>query len=194
LLNEKGQAYSTFKLLIAAIVAMAILAILIPIIMQVMGLITANPTDEAKQVMSALIDSPGSLKTTKNVTFSPESDLTGSALAERLAISQDQICMSTGQFESVDADESGFQCLGCDDSDSSQHRIIYHGQSDKVVKIAIVCNRWTDDSGNDGLAADLEDYGLDDFDNSDAANDIVDNCDNLCSQGDTCCALVLKRT
>ena len=184
-MNQNGQAYSTFKLLIAAIVAMAILAILIPIIMQVMGLIKANPTDEAKSLMSSLIDAPGSLRITKEVSFAPGTDISGSALAERVAISKDQICMSTGAFEAVDEGESGFQCLGCDDSDASQQRIIYRGSSERVVKIAIVCNKWPD------LEDDLEDYKLEE---GDGDPDISESCESICQEEAKCCAVVLKRS
>lgn len=187
-MNQNGQAYSTFKLLIAAIVAMAILAILIPIIMQVMGLIKANPTDEAKSLMSSLIDAPGSMRITKEVSFGPGTDLSGSALAERVSVSQDQICMSTGEFETVGSDEAGFQCLNCEDSDSTQQRILFNGSAERVVKIAIVCNKWTGDSG--GLADDLEDYGLNDGEGDPT---IEESCGNICSEGGKCCALVLKR-
>jgi len=186
-LNEQGQAYSTFKLLIAAIVAMAILAILIPIIMQVMGLIKANPTDEAKSLMSSLIDSPGSMRMTKEVSFAPGMDLSGSALAERVSISQDQICMSTGDFLTVE-DDGDFQCLNCD-GEGSQQRIIFQGNAERVVRIAIVCNRWSDDSG--GLLDDLKDYELD---TGDGEPNITESCGNICDEGSKCCALVLKRS
>ena len=98
-MNQQGQAYSTFKLLIAAIVAMAILAILIPIIMNVIGLIKASPQDEAKSLLSDLVGAPGALKHTKEVVFESDSVLAASALAERLPLAKDQICMSTGEFE-----------------------------------------------------------------------------------------------
>jgi len=187
-LNQEGQAYSTFKLLIAAIVAMAILAILIPIIMQVMGLIKANPTDEAKSLMSSLIDAPGSMRITKEVSFAPGTDISGSALAERVSVSQDQICMSTGDFETADSGEPGFECLNCDESDASQQRMIFSGSGERVVKIAIVCNKWLGDSS--GLAQDLVDYKLDE---GDGDPNIVEACEKICSEGGKCCALVLKR-
>lgn len=187
-MNQNGQAYSTFKLLIAAIVAMAILAILIPIIMQVMGLIKANPTDEAKSLMSSLIDAPGSMRITKEVSFGPGTDLSGSALAERVSVSKDQICMSTGDFETAKSGKPGFECLNCEAPEASQQRIVFNGTAERVVKIAIVCNKWTGKTG--GLAADLDDYGLD---GGDGAPKITKSCGNICSEGGKCCALVLKR-
>ena len=181
-LNQQGQAYSTFKLLIAAIVAMAILAILIPIIMNVIGLIKASPQDEAKSLLSDLVGAPGALKHTKEVVFESDSVLAASALAERLPLAKDQICMSTGEFE--EDDEAGFECLGCD-SDTT-HRIVYHGNSDRVARIAVVCNVNLTE-----LEDDIDAYGLEDFD--DGENDIASNC-QICENKGKCCAIILKRS
>ncbi len=182
-MNCKGQAYSTFKLLIAAIVAMAILAILIPIIMQVMGLIKANPLNETKSLLSELIDSPGALKHTKEVVFEPNSVLAGSALAERVPIAKDQICMSTGQF--LEDPERGFECLTCGGNpDDAQQRIRYHGHSDQTAKIAIVCN-----VNMEELRIDLDDYGLTAYDGTD-----IDTACGICDGKGKCCAIVLERS
>jgi len=180
-LNQEGQAYSTFKLLIAAIVAMAILAILIPIIMNVMGLITADPTNEARSLLSDLVGSPGAIKRTTEVTFTPDSVLAASALAERLPISADQICMSTGQF--AQDEDAGFNCLNCDGSSGSPHRLIYNGSSNLTAKIAVVCNVSLAE-----LTTDIGDYGLSDYE-----EDVTDAC-GICEDKGKCCAIVLERS
>ncbi len=181
-MNQEGQAYSTFKLLIAAIVAMAILAILIPIIMQVMGLIKADPMNETKSLLSDLVGSPGAVKRTKEVVFSPDSVLAASALAERLPISADQICMSTGKFE--EDDEDGFECLNCDGDPDKTQRIIYKGNGDITAKIAVVCN-----VSNDELASDIGAYGL----QYSTGNSLVAACE-VCADKGKCCAIVLERS
>jgi hypothetical protein len=180
-LDQRGQAYSTFKLLIAAIVAMAMLAILIPIIMQAMGWLTNSPLNETKSLISDLVGSPGALKHTPEVVFKPEDVLASSALVERLSISKDQICMSTGQFEE-DA-ENGFECIGCEDASDNQ-RLIYHGKSNRAAKIAIVCNVNVDE-----LDSDIEAYGLD----YSEGTSITDACE-VCEDKGKCCAIVLKRS
>ena len=180
-MNEKGQAYSTFKLLIAAIVAMAILAILIPIIMNVMGLITADPTTETRSILSDLVGSPGAVKRTTEVTFEPDSVLAGSALAERIAISADQICMSTGKFE--EDKQAGFECINCK-KDAESQRIIYHGNANLTAKIAIVCN-----VSNVELAKDIDAYKL----KYSEGNDIDKAC-KICDDKGKCCAIVLERS
>lgn len=181
-MDQRGQAYSTFKLLIAAIVAMAMLAILIPIIMQAMGWLTNSPLNETKSLISDLVGSPGSLKHTPEVVFKPDDVLAASALVERLPISADQICMSTGQFE--EDTTNGFECLGCEEAVDNQ-RLIYHGKSNRTAKIAIVCNVNFDPK----LKDDIEAYGLDDL----GGTSITDAC-GICEGKGKCCAIVLKRS
>jgi len=184
-LNQKGQAYSTFKLLIAAIIAMAILAILIPIIMQAMGWLTNSPLNETKTLVSDLIGSPGALKHTPEVVFKPDDVLAASALVERLSISKDQVCMSTGQFEE-DID-SGFECLGCEDASENQ-RLIYHGSSNQAARLAVVCNVNLDE-----LLDDIEAYNLEDGGGEWDGTSIEDACE-VCEGLGKCCAIVLKRS
>lgn len=182
-MNQNGQAYSTFKLLIAAIVAMAILAILIPIIMQVMGLIKADPLDETKKLLSDLESNSGTLKHTQEVVFEPDGVLAGSSLEDGVPLSKDQICMSTGAFK--EDTDSGFECIGCGDSSANQHRIRFNGNSERTAKIAVVCN--------DKLALmnDIDVYGLDE---GEASVNITASCEALCAANAKCCAVVLKRS
>lgn len=180
-MNQEGQAYSTFKLLIAAIVAMAILAILIPIIMNVMGLIKADPTNETRSLLSDLVGSPGAVKRTKEVVFSPDSVLAASALAERLPISADQICMSTGAFK--EDEDAGFECLDCD-STTDPHRLIFHGNADLTAKIAVVCN-----VSQDELEKDIDAYGLEYSEGTS-----ITNACGICENKGKCCAVVLERS
>jgi len=190
-LDQRGQAYSTFKLLIAAIVAMAMLAILIPIIMQAMGWLTNSPLNETKSLISDLVGSPGAVKHTPEVAFKPDEVLPASALVERLPISADQICMSTGQFE---ADEqNGFSCIICSGRDEpctacnggdEPQRLRHNGNATTAVKIAVVC----DNSLNE-LEEDIDAYGLE----YPQGNSIKEAC-QICKGKDKCCAIVLKKS
>ena len=180
-MNENGQAYSTFKLLIAAIVAMAILAILIPIIMQVLGLIKANPTDEATSLLSSLVDSPGNISRTKEVIFEPGAALAASALSSKINIATDQICMSTGEFESDE--DALFEWRESDDGD--EQRLLYNGNSEQQAKIAIVCN-----NNLDSLLDDIDFYSID----YDEGNDLENACSAICADRGKCCAIVLERS
>jgi len=184
-LNQKGQAYSTFKLLIAAIIAMAILAILIPIIMQAMGWLTASPLNETKSLLTDLVGSPGALKHTPEVAFKPDDVLASSALVERLPISKDQVCLSTGQFE--EDSENGFECIGCEDARDNQ-RLIYHGSSNQAARLAVVCNVNLTE-----LLDDIEAYNLEDGDGEWDGTSIEDACE-VCEGKGKCCAIILKRS
>jgi len=185
-LNQKGQAYSTFKLLIAAIIAMAILAILIPIIMQAMGWLTASPLNETKSLLTDLVGSPGALKHTPEVAFKPAEVLPASALVERLGISRDQICMSTGQFE--EDPDNGFECIGCEDASDNQ-RLAYHGTSNQSAKLAVVCNVNLDE-----LLDDIEAYKLEPGNDNDWEGTSIEEACEVCEGKGKCCAVVLKRS
>ncbi len=177
-MNNKGQAYSTFQLLIAAVIAMAILVILIPIIMQVMGIITSDPTDEAKRMLSNAVDNPSALQYTPEVAFQPGDVLSAQAITERTGIAKDQVCMGASDFGD-ESDEADFEVL----KDEASHRILYHGSGTKTVKIAIVCNV----SLNPDLKDDIRAYGLE-------ADIALSDCPDTCDDGGTCCAVILKRT
>ncbi|MFH1240231.1 MAG: hypothetical protein V1672_03360 [Candidatus Diapherotrites archaeon] len=176
-MNNKGQAYSTFQLLIAAVIAMAILVILIPIIMQVMGIITSDPTDETKRMLSNAVDNPSALQYTPEVAFEPGDVLAAQAITERTGIAKDQVCMGALDFGDEGEDDD-FEVL----KDDAAHRILYHGTGTKTVKIAIVCNVSLED-----LEDDIAAYGLDD-------KITLDDCPETCQEGGTCCAVILKRT
>ena len=184
-MNQKGQAYSTFKLLIAAIIAMAILAILIPIIMQAMGWLTASPLNETKSLLTDLVGSPGALKHTPEVAFKPGDVLAASALVERLSISKDQVCISTGQFE--EDSDNGFECIGCEEANDNQ-RLVYNGASNQSARLAVVCNVNLEELMND-----IEAYKLDDGDGDWEDTSIEDACE-VCEGLGKCCAVVLKRS
>ena len=172
-MNENGQAYSTFKLLIAAIVAMAILAILIPIILQVLNIIKNDPTTQVTTVLNDLVDKPGTLRHTEEVVFRPEDSLAGATLEAKLPLSKNQICMSLGEFD--EDEDRGFSLLTGDE----EHRIIWNGAGEQTAKIALLCN-----TNKETLVdSDFEIYGLDEFD--------ID-CD-ICSDSGKCCAMFLKR-
>jgi len=74
MINNKGQAFSVFKILIAAIVALAVLGLL----MNIMGLIDFNPSNEpetaAKELVKTAYSNQFSLKS-KVVTFDEEHNI-----------------------------------------------------------------------------------------------------------------------
>ncbi len=158
--------------------------ILLVVVSSVWGYISPNPLNETRSLLSdlfaALPDHPGVVKHTNEVVFMPDSILAASALAERLPISTNQICMSTGQFkEDV---EDGFRCIGCKEGNLSQ-RIIYSGNNEQAVKLSVVCN-----TSLSLLEADIAKYGLE----YSEGTSIINSC-KVCEGKGNCCAVVLKK-
>ena len=181
-MNNKGQAYSTFQLLIAAVIAMAILVILIPIIMQVMGIIKSDPTDETKRMISIAVDSPSNIQTTPDVAFEPGDVLSSQAITTRTGISKDQVCMGALTFDEDDEFELA-------SGGNSSHRLIFKGTGTLTVQVVVVCNVSHADLDDDMIA-----YGF--IDNEDGLPDAIDldDCPETCKSGGTCCAVILRRT
>jgi hypothetical protein len=68
--SNKGQAFSTFQLLIAAVVALAILGILLPMITG--PGIGSSPEDAIQEKLNTAPDKPGTLMYTDPIEFSSE--------------------------------------------------------------------------------------------------------------------------
>ena len=136
-------------------------------------------------LLTDLDGSLGALKYTPEVVFRPGDVLTASTLVERLPISQDQICMSTGQFEEDSV--NGFECIGCETASDNQ-RLIYYGSSNQIVMLAVVCNVNLDELNND-----IEEYKLETGDGSWEGTSIKNAC-KICEGKGKCCAIVLERS
>ena len=99
-MNLKGQAFSTFQLLIAAIVAIIILGILL----QVLGIVNFNPpstaalTNAANAVQKSKVELGGHIKTDE-VPFEPGTYISSKDIASKSAIglSPEQICVVPDQ-------------------------------------------------------------------------------------------------
>ena len=174
-MNDRGQAYSTFKLLIAAIVALAILMILLPIISSVLGILQNDPTDKTRELLNNLYNQPETLKTAEDVTFTPNSNISGLALSEKLPLGKNEICMSLGDYEADT--EAGFAVSG-----DEHHRITWNGVSNKVVDIVVVCNLNFDmlEQGFDGTIVEERSWEYSD-------------CEDICGEDGRCCLVALKR-
>lgn len=91
-LNKKGQAFSTFQLLIAAVVALALLGVLLPIIMKNVN-IGGNPEESAQTLIRSQVNSVGSLRYTDEVKFKDGDSISAAALAEGTGLSRQQVCV-----------------------------------------------------------------------------------------------------
>ncbi len=174
--DERGQTYSAFKLLIAAVVAVAILGILMTIITGVIGIFTVKPIDATIRVVSDISSKPGTPGKTEIVTFKQGDALVSTSLAEKTTLSADDFCMALGagneRNKGFDEDEEhGFDLIT-----SPDHRILWKGSQSQSAKVNVVCN-----SGS-LLKEDLGAYGL----------ETPSPC-GCFDQTSTCCAIVLEK-
>ncbi|MFH1895789.1 MAG: hypothetical protein ABIJ74_04430 [archaeon] len=126
MLNQRGQEFSVFKLLISAIVAIVILTLLL----QILGIINFNPNTDpanaAENLLKAIDSSPYQPKVTDRLDFTSENTINTASLAESTGLSRDQICLL------VEDGLTGFNA-------STQNSISYTGSSTVRVKIVGIC-------------------------------------------------------
>jgi len=131
--DKKGQAFSVFKILIAAIVALAILMLLL----NIMGMINFNPANKpdsaAKDMVKTAYSNEYQLQS-KVVTFNKDSKtiipahITASGGA---AIDNEQVC-----FEQPVSAINGFEIQsGC----GTNGQILYGGNTDREVTLYAIC-------------------------------------------------------
>lgn len=171
-MDEGGQAFSAFQLLISAVVAVAILGIL----MAILGMInppTQNPTEAAKSLLQGLVNAPGTLQETAPVIFAQNTTISSEALVTAVNLDPSQACLDLGEYE----DDERFKLL----QGSGGEVIQWTGVSERKAKIAIVCAM----SGPN-----LEDYVDNVYDDSLTEPDPPCDC---YSEGGRCCLIQLKK-
>ena len=132
-MNQKGQAFTTFQLLISAVIALAILVLLLNIIGGLPNLSGGEPSDEATNLVKALVNSPGDLKLSRDIVFRPQTNLTAKSIAASSGVlTEDQICVSTGDF---DPENSQFKQIG-----SEEQIVSYQGSSNVTAKLSVICD------------------------------------------------------
>jgi len=141
--NSKGQAFSTFQLLIAAVVALALLGVLMPIIT------TINPgTDRVvgstKDLINTLQNQPGTLSLTDEIKVSGKNDafVSAAAIVEGTGMSEGQINFFANGYS------NDFTVLG---ENNSRLQILV--QSRVSYKFGVLC-----DSKLEKLQKSIEDY------------------------------------
>jgi len=178
-INQKGQSYSVFKLLIAAIVAVVILGILL----QILGIIkifpTSDPTTEAASLLQRMADTTSSVHiSSQPVQFDSEvSNLNVRAVtsATEGVVQEDQLCIYPGEFEG----EGYFSSV--DDGSA----INYTGNLSSVnVGFKGICDRGS--ALNETLATLVSDQTL-----SDAAEKCP--CSEETNSGKCCVIVLVKR-
>lgn len=177
-LNQKGQAFSTFQLLIAAVVALAILVLLLNIIGSLPTPGTTKPQAEAVNLIKSQINSPSELRTSSNaVNFTKEDSLNSKSIANSSGVvTSSQICVSMGDF---------FNETDTDFIDTNPNKtgdiVQYRGSGQLRVKLSVIC-----DTGSE-LSTDLQNNGIDDSTWMQS-----DKCQELLSLNQTACVVALR--
>ncbi len=159
-LNKKGQASSTFQLLIAAIVALAILGVLISIIT---GVITpqGNPTSATKQLVKSQMDNPGGESCTEQqVRFSRNIRLASMGIVEDTGLSPNQLLFINPYGVALFTPEEG----------GASPLLSYDSRNVKNVYMCVICAEYHTD------AIDYMESIADNFD--EGANTALDMGDN----------------
>jgi len=129
-LNQKGQEFSVFKLLISAIIAIVVLTLLL----QILNIIDFNPnTDPSKAAENLLNDMDSSTyteKVSKKLDFKKENSISAAALANNVGLDNEQICLGLAS----DLESTGDFVLN-----QTHSLITYNGDSSVRVKLAGIC-------------------------------------------------------
>lgn len=128
-LNKKGQAFSTFQLLIAAVVALALLGVLLPIILNVIPM-GSEPQEVADRLIKTQITSYGSLNYTDDTTFKTGKSISAASLANAAQLARDRICVIAPD------DDDRFTAQG------NGFSITYNSSSSLKYRIGILCDNY----------------------------------------------------
>ncbi|NMA44838.1 MAG: hypothetical protein GX950_03455 [Candidatus Diapherotrites archaeon] len=137
MINSKGQAFSVFELLIAAIVAVTILFVLLPII----GGIIMPSGKALDEISKTITSNSNGLQTTQAFTFEPRETIRASMLASKGGIDECAIFFDTSKFEggsgnklvaqvNMDTPDGGMSCTS---------KVINQINSPVRAKATIIC-------------------------------------------------------
>ena len=168
-MNQSGQAYSVFKLLIAAIIAVAILYILISIIGGI-NIFGSDVQTVAKQIIQKQVDMPGQLDTSTAAIFKAGTNLAPSALVGNSGLTPEQICLHKGEL----VDNLAVTVTGS--------TLMQNGTTDLTVKVSVMCHK------GDVLEDAVKETGFEDF----LLNGTDGTCQDITSTAQKVCVVMLR--
>lgn len=176
-MNNKGQSFDVFKLLISAVIAVVILSVLMGMISQIFF----NADKPIKIASRMLKDMTGSMYNTvrePSVKFSPNDSINAASLAEDSGgLLKDQVCVSIGELTGPWVQNPI--------SENPLFGATYTGSTTINVKLAGMCGTRTN------MKADLL-AGI--YDTSDFQGDWFTNCGCLnLAEEVKCCVFALSR-
>ena len=164
-MNEKGQAFSVFKLLIAAVVAGAILLILLQTLQVLPNIGSRTPNEVASNAVKSQINEPGLPVIIGNVTFNNGDTLFNKTIAEKSrALSTDQVCVAVSD-DAPNADS--FEVI-------DGKTVRYNGSFGQQVRLLVICDRANE------IIESLEAFEYDEIFNLDLGDCKTNTSNRLC--------------
>lgn len=178
-MNEKGQAFSVFKLLISAVIAVVILTLLLTIINIINPIGRGDPAKEAGSLIRELSTTKAQYQRSQEVFFTKDKGINARQIADASQgnLVDDQVCVSAGDFEE-EADRGLW-------TQTSNRALIYNGTDSRKAIIAGICDN--------GSKMDESDY-FDDYTGSVIDSGWFSDCDCINPENTgVCCVVVVKR-
>ncbi len=183
-MNQKGQAFSVFKLLISAVIAVVILTLLLSIIAMLGIFEIGDPAEQAGTLVRNLSTSASSAtyKTSQDVFFEKDKGINTRAIAKASGgnIGYEQVCVSAGDFSGEAFWDEG----------DAPYGIYYRGTERRRAKIGAIC-----DNGSvidaEGVNSYFEKFAGGAIDFSEMFSN---GCDCISADEDRlCCLVVVKK-
>ncbi|MBN1940855.1 MAG: hypothetical protein JW772_01600 [Candidatus Diapherotrites archaeon] len=177
-LNRRGQSFDVFKLLISAIVAVAILAILLAIIQPWNP--QGDPIRETKKLVGEIAGSPSTPATSQEVIFKKGITINSGLIssASQGLVAEHAVCIVPGDFSGQDSIWESYNGV----------RVTYKGTSDTAAVIHAICDVCSKISESGYFTTydpNMEEEWLDE------CNDSVFSTEN---SDETCCLFAIKRS
>ena len=178
MLNQRGQAFSVFELLIAGVVAFAILIILL----QIMGGLNFNPSGNAKDTITNAIKNAGMSgnATSANFQLAPNDQIVATNLADKTGYDPQSIMFCAGDKISLDSSKIGDKGLKVETltiGDKPVSKVSWGGLTPLKAKAIVVC-----EVTNTSEAAIIDSY--------------ASNCSGIsdyCNDSQPCCAVIIEK-
>ena len=167
-MNERGQSFSVFELMIAGVVAFAILVILLTILGPFPFTPTNNPVTEISNAIKTA--SPSGETTTSDFTLQKDQSVDNTDIAVKANLDKESIFFAVGLLGSD-------QSIMVDSSNGASY-VKYTGTLSKKIAARVICKQ-TAAGLTDALARLGSEYQLGDA--------------SFCGEATPCCAVVLIR-
>ena len=186
MLNQKGQAFSVFELMIAGVVAFAILIILLTVINGIGIDPSGNPKDAIsttlKQVMS------GGSANTKNFSIDKDTQIFAADVATKASIDTESVFFFYGTLLSKKPTSDGGPGLTVDKTNSTPpvSYVSWTGSQSLKARAKVVCGA-TIDAAVQALSILGTQYNVGD------SSDEVNAFKEYCATSQPCCAVILDK-